>query len=697
MRKRELAGKPPAAPDVSGIYKDDRIDFGPQCGIYYFPQQPAGTNASSCVNQDNTITNTQSCARATYPAYIAVALRQVVGALMPVAENIMRTSTASSINQASIEKCLRCISRTSSLDQERYCLGSDLNDGNYCSASYALVGAMTDMMAILSAPRRAVASYASGQVSPRFERKLEAIQSGWLMAGSYFYSLTNPKLRGEKLAGTGANPRDNASTNFRFTIDYPKPPPNVDQSANVLANGLAKKLGPDFTNLLKLAYKWLGVSPDFSRVSLEDVGTEANTFNENRRAERRYYSFLNQAKGIYTGLSIGVKETVDDKAGVGTHGENLATLIETGLQKPKKALGGINQLIYNLIQAPVKAWVDVNIRKKDRIGYQDPISVLREVGMVMVNSAVVFFQDATQKIFRSLTTAAAAIGGSLVVLATGLGFLGALGNALMQASSTTATVTFQIIMAKFLWYLPLGVAISVPILVMGLSMSVYTPMIPYIIFTFASIGWLISVIEAMVAAPLVALGITHPEGHDLMGKAEQALMLLLSVFVRPAAILMGFIFGIILSFASLNLLNEGFFQVMVAQIKAYETAPNQLFSVGSINLFIGMGSLMIIYTMTVMGVVNQCFSLIYLLPAKLLRWIGGPMDDQAQVIAQLQQQVQSGFKDQAQQMGGGGGQMVSGMKGTVSPPQQGKAFRMKNKREGVGASDNKGDGGNNQG
>ncbi len=32
-----------------------------------------------------------------------------------------------------------------------------------------------------------------------------------------------------------------------------------------------------------------------------------------------------------------------------------------------------------------------------------------------------------------------------------------------------------------------------------------------------------SVIEAMVAAPIVALGITHPEGHEAFGKGEHAL------------------------------------------------------------------------------------------------------------------------------------------------------------------------------
>ena len=34
----------------------------------------------------------------------------------------------------------------------------------------------------------------------------------------------------------------------------------------------------------------------------------------------------------------------------------------------------------------------------------------------------------------------------------------------------------------------------------------------------------------------------HPRGHDLMGQAEKSLMLMVGVFIRPAAIVIGFVF-----------------------------------------------------------------------------------------------------------------------------------------------------------
>ena len=47
---------------------------------------------------------------------------------------------------------------------------------------------------------------------------------------------------------------------------------------------------------------------------------------------------------------------------------------------------------------------------------------------------------------------------------------------------------------------------------------------------FREIGYFILVIEAMIAAPLVAMAIAHPEGHDILGKAEASVLLFLSIF-----------------------------------------------------------------------------------------------------------------------------------------------------------------------
>lgn len=124
----------------------------------------------------------------------------------------------------------------------------------------------------------------------------------------------------------------------------------------------------------------------------------------------------------------------------------------------------------------------------------------------------------------------------------------------MSATPIIGTLLFPIIaMAMPLILAWVGIMVGI-----GFTTAYYIPLLPYMIFTFGSIGWLITVIEAMVAAPLVALGVTHPEGHDAFGKGESAIMILMNVFLRPAMMIIGLIAGIALSYVGVWVLNAGY-------------------------------------------------------------------------------------------------------------------------------------------
>jgi defect-in-organelle-trafficking protein DotA len=163
--------------------------------------------------------------------------------------------------------------------------------------------------------------------------------------------------------------------------------------------------------------------------------------------------------------------------------------------------------------------------------------------------------------------------------------------------------------------------------VLGATFAFYIPLVPFIIFVFSAIGWMIAVIEAMVAAPLVALGITHPEGHELMGKSEQAIMLLLSVFLRPVLMVIGLIAGMILSKVVLRFLNSGFFGIV--------------FDVGDFNLF-AFAAVLVIYCMLLVTIVNQSFSLIYIIPDRVMRWLG--VSEQTTGAQEALQAAKQGFE-----------------------------------------------------
>lgn len=188
-----------------------------------------------------------------------------------------------------------------------------------------------------------------------------------------------------------------------------------------------------------------------------------------------------------------------------------------------------------------------------------------------------------------------------------------------------------------------GVMVSI-----GFVTAYYVPMLPYMIFTFGSIAWFMAVIEAMVAAPIVALGVTHPEGHDAFGKGEQAIMILMNVFLRPSMMIIGYIAGISLSYVGVWLINAGFDNAIgfiqgssTFNTQGAWTAQPVSTAAGSISGgYTGWAGTyayffsILIYTSLYLTVVQKSFTLIVALPDKVLRWIGGQPESIGQEAAQ---------------------------------------------------------------
>ncbi|PIQ44141.1 MAG: hypothetical protein COV52_08640 [Gammaproteobacteria bacterium CG11_big_fil_rev_8_21_14_0_20_46_22] len=158
----------------------------------------------------------------------------------------------------------------------------------------------------------------------------------------------------------------------------------------------------------------------------------------------------------------------------------------------------------------------------------------------------------------------------------------------------------------------------------GLSMSVYIPMVPFIIFFFGAIGWMVAVIETMLAAPLVAIGIVYPEGgHELLGRAAPAAMLVTNVFLRPTFMIFGLIAGMLMTYIGVLLLNS------IYQFVVYSNSHVGLTGLTSgSGVYSGVTALqwalyMAIYVSIVMVIINKSYALIHKLPDNVLRWIGG--------------------------------------------------------------------------
>lgn len=144
----------------------------------------------------------------------------------------------------------------------------------------------------------------------------------------------------------------------------------------------------------------------------------------------------------------------------------------------------------------------------------------------------------------------------------------------------------------------------------GAILALYCPFIPFMIFTVAVLGWLLTVVEAVLAAPIIALGLVVPSG-DEMGKLEHALLLLANIFLRPLLLIIGFILAGSVYKAIIKLIDFGMADVLNT-LTPVATTPF------SIVVLLG------VYVFFIMSVTNTAFSLIYAVPDKILRWMGGP-------------------------------------------------------------------------
>jgi defect in organelle trafficking protein DotA len=237
----------------------------------------------------------------------------------------------------------------------------------------------------------------------------------------------------------------------------------------------------------------------------------------------------------------------------------------------------------------------------------------------------------------------AALQASLAANANPISLLAGLGAALMSltvsmwlsglmlasALAAYSGVAVGGVMLLTLGLLPVFFSLLTTIFLAGTMLAFYLPLIPFIVFMFGALAWMIGVIESMVAAPIVALGVMHPEGHEAFGKADNAVMLILNVFLRPSMMIIGFIAGIILSYVGVWMLNIAFDRVVMGAIDlTYESvAPVGAISQQFVPL-IAKVMMMVVYVTLVMTIIHKAFSLIHYVPDKVLRWLSGGLQEQ---------------------------------------------------------------------
>jgi len=216
------------------------------------------------------------------------------------------------------------------------------------------------------------------------------------------------------------------------------------------------------------------------------------------------------------------------------------------------------------------------------------------------------------------------------------------------------------ILGAFISMLPMGLAIAGTLETLGATMSIYIPMVPYMIFAVTALGWFISVIEAVVAAPVVALGLIIPS-QDELGKVTPALGMIATIFLRPMLTIIGLLLAAKLFKTTMIMINQGFRTSLASVVSG--TGRSMFGWIGMLMLYVGF----------CIALINKCYSLIHHLPDKILSWIGvsGEQTDTS-AIKDAKGTMESGNEKAMGSIKGGAASAANSMKDKVGGGGGGK-------------------------
>lgn len=149
--------------------------------------------------------------------------------------------------------------------------------------------------------------------------------------------------------------------------------------------------------------------------------------------------------------------------------------------------------------------------------------------------------------------------------------------------------------------------------------GVFLPSLPYTIFMIAVVGWILAVFQSIIAAPLWAVMHMTPD-RTFIGSQTQGYLLLLSLFVRPALIVIGLFGGMLIANPVVGYISKAFWAMRTANVTSAE-------SLGWYIEFLTWKSWMMMYGLVLFPVTYMVFGLSQSLPDSVLRWIGAGISD----------------------------------------------------------------------
>ena len=681
-------------------------------------------------------TTTQTCGTFTSNnnAYYAQALDNMVMAIGPMAMDYYSDAVTTCQNDSNKCDATTLVGATSS--NNGGCAYNYYNDAYVCSPSQMIISGASTYYQISMAARMSDSDLSTGTSWMN-----SAKDAGWAMAGSYYYNMVGGGASGElslsamevpTFVGGDVTISDtgkpyytvyNNMINQNVTSNSPQgttgslPPVKwyanaayyyIGQMQGSMVSTGTDENGVSYSNPQSVAYdQFTALMLSFLNVS-NPFGSLTSTGKSAYFGYMPYGDFTKYPGYVWNMLSSNLASLAGIKLYPDTDSESLFPTGSEYLYHPPGINSGCNGLdscssspysgcfvqavnshcIYGPNESPATLNFSGLLGQASASAQSylsDPLLSIANTGRFILKNSMNYWTAVISQTFSDSTDLAGAYMGansatSILFSLTSWAYTmittydaGGAFALLSGSIQAIAQFFFQLDRAVMEAWLPFGTSLAMMFFGLGIMMGVYLPLIPFLLYLFGVISWLISVVEAMVAAPLVAMGVTHPEGHDLLGKAEQSVMLLLGVFIRPAAMVIGLILAITLNYIMVGFFNFGFIVTVNPILSSLESGQ-------SFQLVI-VAATLIVYVYILIEVINQCFSMIFQVPDKLLRWIGGPQEQSS--AAQAMNQIKGGVSSSASQ----GAQGASSSAGSAANIQ-GQAPQMEKSKSSGSGGDN---------
>jgi conjugal transfer/type IV secretion protein DotA/TraY len=142
---------------------------------------------------------------------------------------------------------------------------------------------------------------------------------------------------------------------------------------------------------------------------------------------------------------------------------------------------------------------------------------------------------------------------------------------------------------------------------MGFTLAFLIPFMPIIAWIRLLAAYLLTAIEAVVAAPLAVIMMATPEGEGIAGtRLERAIALMAAVILKPTLLVIGLLASLVLAYVSFAIVNQLFWQVAgnMTNFSPFEVV-----------------TILVIYTSLAFQVAKASIDIMHKLPDQILDWM----------------------------------------------------------------------------